>query len=119
VRTAVSPGRARPSGPKLSVLFRSSYALTFKPCAGRLTGVAAASVERRSTTRWDAAARYARAPKRRGISYIGEASQPDQRTRRDAPATEAAGSGGRGQHPQFFSQYRISRSIPHRRSGRW
>src|SRR4029453_4917683 len=29
VRTAVSPGRARPSGPKLSVLFRRSYVLSF------------------------------------------------------------------------------------------
>jgi hypothetical protein len=28
VRTAVSPGHARPSGPKLSVLFRRSYALS-------------------------------------------------------------------------------------------
>jgi hypothetical protein len=28
VRTAVSPGHARPSGPKLSVLFRHSYALS-------------------------------------------------------------------------------------------
>jgi hypothetical protein len=30
VRTALSPGQARPSGPKLSVLFRRSYALTFR-----------------------------------------------------------------------------------------
>jgi hypothetical protein len=36
VRTAVSPGRARPLGPKLSVLLRQSYALTFRPCADRL-----------------------------------------------------------------------------------
>jgi hypothetical protein len=36
VRSAVSPGHARPSGPKLSVLFRRSYAFPFKPCADRL-----------------------------------------------------------------------------------
>ena len=35
VRTAVLPGRARPSGQKLSVLFRRSYALTLTPCADR------------------------------------------------------------------------------------
>src|SRR5215216_5892427 len=35
VRTAVSPGHARPSGPKLSVLFQRSYALSFEPCADR------------------------------------------------------------------------------------
>src|SRR5215216_4247920 len=35
VRTAVLPGHARPSGPKLSVLFRRSYALSFKPCLDR------------------------------------------------------------------------------------
>jgi hypothetical protein len=35
VRTAISPARARPSGPKLSVLFRRSYALTLAPCADR------------------------------------------------------------------------------------
>jgi hypothetical protein len=32
VRNPVSPGRARPSGPKLSVLFRRSYAFS-RPCA--------------------------------------------------------------------------------------
>jgi hypothetical protein len=32
----VSPGRARPSGPKLSVLLQRSYALSFEPCADRL-----------------------------------------------------------------------------------
>jgi hypothetical protein len=30
VQTAVSPGHARPSGPKLSVLFRRSYAFSFR-----------------------------------------------------------------------------------------
>jgi hypothetical protein len=35
VRNAVSPGRARPSSPKLSVLLRQSYALTLAPCADR------------------------------------------------------------------------------------
>jgi hypothetical protein len=30
VRTAVSPGHTRPSGPKLSVLFRRSYAFTYR-----------------------------------------------------------------------------------------
>ena len=45
VRTAVPPVRARPSGPKLPVLLRRSYAFTFKPCAGRLAGVVAAPVE--------------------------------------------------------------------------
>src|SRR5215217_4805339 len=35
VRTAVSPDHARPSGPKLSVLFRRSYALSSKPCLDR------------------------------------------------------------------------------------
>jgi hypothetical protein len=29
VRNALSPGHARPSGPKLSVLFRRSYAFSF------------------------------------------------------------------------------------------
>ena len=41
----VCAGRARPSGPKLSVRFRRGYALTFEPCAGRLAGVVAAPVE--------------------------------------------------------------------------
>jgi hypothetical protein len=36
VRTAIFAGRARPSGPKLSVLFRRSYAFSFKRCADRL-----------------------------------------------------------------------------------
>jgi hypothetical protein len=30
VRTAVSPGHAQPSGPKLSVLFQRSYAFSFR-----------------------------------------------------------------------------------------
>src|SRR4029453_15549734 len=89
---------------------RSSYALTFKPCAGRLTGVAAASVERRSTTRWDAAAGYARALRRRGISYIGKLhsllSAPEGRPR--PPKEQAPVAGGK---ILFFSWYRISRSI--------
>src|SRR5512133_3272119 len=37
VRKPVSPGRARPSGPKLSVLFRRSYVLSFEPCTNRLS----------------------------------------------------------------------------------
>jgi hypothetical protein len=32
VRTTILPGRARPSGPKLSVLFQRSYAFS-RPCA--------------------------------------------------------------------------------------
>jgi hypothetical protein len=35
VRTTVSPGHARPSAPKLSVLFRRSYALSSKACLDR------------------------------------------------------------------------------------
>jgi hypothetical protein len=38
VRTAVSPGHARPSGSKLSVLFRRGYAFTFAPGAHRRWG---------------------------------------------------------------------------------
>src|SRR5215216_85002 len=41
----------------------------FNPCAGRLTGVAAAPVEAPVHHLLDAAARHARAPRRRGISY--------------------------------------------------
>jgi len=38
VRTAISPGHTRPSGPQLSVLFRRSYALSFNPiCNGALS----------------------------------------------------------------------------------
>jgi hypothetical protein len=35
VRTTLSPGHARPYRPKLSVLFRQSYALTLAPCPDR------------------------------------------------------------------------------------
>jgi hypothetical protein len=44
VRTAVTAGRARPSGPKLSVLLRRSYALTSAMCCC-MAGVVAAPVE--------------------------------------------------------------------------
>src|SRR6266487_1863183 len=46
-----------------------------------------------------------------------QASKPAQRTTRDAPATEGAGSGGRG-NILVFSQCRISRVDPYHRSGR-
>jgi hypothetical protein len=45
VQTAVSPGHARPSGPKLSVLLRQRYAFTTGSCAGRLAGVVAPPIE--------------------------------------------------------------------------
>src|SRR5215218_8330642 len=35
MRTAVSPAHARPSGPKLTVLFRRRYAFASKPCLDR------------------------------------------------------------------------------------
>jgi hypothetical protein len=38
VRNLVSPGRARPQVPKLSVLFRRSYAFSLAPCADRRLG---------------------------------------------------------------------------------
>jgi hypothetical protein len=52
VRTAITPGHARPSRPKLSVLPPCSYALTFKPGAGRLAGVVAAPLEAPGHHRW-------------------------------------------------------------------
>jgi hypothetical protein len=51
VRNAVSPGHARPSGPKLSVLFRRSYALSFsrgfavRPALERGLGVGGVDLE--------------------------------------------------------------------------
>jgi hypothetical protein len=57
----------------------------------------------------------ARAPKRWGTSsWGGFTTCPAHRE--EPPATEGAGSGGRG-NILFFSQCRISRSIPHHRSG--
>jgi len=95
VRTAVSPGHARPYVPKLSVLLRPSYALTFKPCAGRMAGVIAAPVEAPVYHRW---MRRRAMPGHQGVGelLIGEASQPAQCTRRDTPATGACSFGDRG-----------------------
>jgi hypothetical protein len=97
VRTAIPAGHARPSEPKLSVLFRRSYALTFKPCADRLAGVVATPVESPVDHPRDAAA-----------------GQLEHRCHRQGcPGHRRSRLWWPGQHPLCFSHCRISRSIPH------
>jgi hypothetical protein len=57
VRTPVSPGHARPSGPKLSVLFRRSYAFTLAPRLS-VADVAAGRRARRSPLPGSVASRF-------------------------------------------------------------
>ena len=97
VRTAIPAGHARPSEPKLSVLLRRSYALTFKPCADRLAGVVATPVESPVDHPRDAAA-----------------GQLEHRCHRQGcPGHRRSRLWWPGQHPLCFSHCRISRSIPH------
>src|SRR5215217_7439082 len=67
VRTPCFP-RSRPTvRAKVIGSLSAQLCAHFNPCAGRLTGVAAAPVEAPVHHLLDAAARHARAPRRRGI----------------------------------------------------